>query len=289
MLIVSGARRSGTSMWMQVLQAAGLPVIGEAFPLNWKETLGTLNRGGFYESTLRDGINFTSNPHPKSGVYLHPNETSADVIKVFAEGVVHTEFAFLGRVLVSVRPWQAYAASMNRLWAVEDDVFKRTPQRRPPQLHGALEWWRANFGLIRDVAMRGYPVHFQSWPATLRDPATVIASVLDWLCDALPQDTPSLDVAAAVAVVDPKQSTCTQPPEVACDLPESVTTVFDALFRAVDEGQGLSVELVGRMNAAHELVEPLFVQHAEAHARWLQNHPERAGRSVLSLEPDESA
>lgn len=272
-------------MWMQVLQAAGLPVIGEAFPLNWKDTLGSLNRGGFYESTLRDGINFTSNPHPKSGVYLHPDETRADVVKVFAEGVVHTEFAFLGRVLVTMRPWQAYTASMNRLWAVEDDVFERTPKRRPPQLHGALEWWRANYGLIRDVAMRGYSVHFQSWPATLRAPAEVIPSVLGWLCDSLPAGAASLDIEAAVAVVDPKQSTCAEPPEVECDLPKSVTDVFDELYRAVDEGRGLPADLVERMNAAHELVEPLFVEHAKAHGRWLQDHPD-AGRSVLSLEPD---
>ena len=32
MIFVSGTKRSGTSMWMQVLRAAGLPVLGEAFP-----------------------------------------------------------------------------------------------------------------------------------------------------------------------------------------------------------------------------------------------------------------
>ena len=29
MVIVTGTRRSGTSMWMQILQAAGLPIVGE--------------------------------------------------------------------------------------------------------------------------------------------------------------------------------------------------------------------------------------------------------------------
>jgi hypothetical protein len=282
MLIVSGARRSGTSMWMQVLQAAGLPIIGDAFPLNWKETLGELNRGGFYESTLRDGINFTSNPHPVSGVYLHPHETRADVVKIFAEGVSHTEFAFLDRVLVTVRPWQAYVASIDRLWEVEDEALGRTPDQRMPRLHGALEWWRANFGLIRDVAMRRYAVHFQSWPATLRDPKTVIPSVLDWLRPALPKDA-VLDVEAAVAIVKPKLSTCSEPPDVDCELPQSVTKVFDALFEAIDAGHGLPAELVASMNETHERLEPHFVEHAREHARWLSENAGSTGH-LLSLD-----
>lgn len=269
-------------MWMQVLEAAGLPVIGERFPLNWEKTLGDLNRGGFYESTLRDGVNFTTNPHPVSGVYLHPHETRADVVKVFAEGVVHTEFAFLDRVLVSVRPWRAYAASIDRLWSVEDEAFGRTPEQRMPRLHGALEWWRANYGLIRDVALRRYAVHFQSWPATLRSPHTVIPSVLQWLEDALPEGSPSLNVEAAVAVVKPDLSKCTDAPDVECDLPVGVLEVFDALFEAIDEGRGLGADLVERMNEAHERLEPLFVDYAKRHARWLQEH---AGQqhSLLSL------
>ncbi len=287
MLIVSGARRSGTSMWMQVLQAAGLPVIGEAFPLEWKQTLGQLNRGGFYESTLRDGINFTSNPHPVSGVYLHPAETRADVVKVFAEGVVHTDFAFLDRVLVSVRPWQAYAASMDRLYAIEDEAHGRAADQRPPRLHGALEWWRANYGLIRDVALRRYPVHFQSWPATLRSPDTVIPEVLSWLGEALPSGSRALDVEAAVAIVDPTQATCADPPHIDHDLPEAAPEVFDAIFEAIDAGHGLEAELVERMNATHERLEPYFIDHARAHAQWLVDHPE-GGASLLSLERDDA-
>ena len=36
MIIVTGTKRSGTSMWMQILAAAGLPVFGEAFPRSWR-------------------------------------------------------------------------------------------------------------------------------------------------------------------------------------------------------------------------------------------------------------
>lgn len=269
-------------MWMQVLEAAGLPTIGEAFPLDWEQALGSLNRGGFYESTLRDGINFTSNPSPSSGVYLHPHETRCDVIKVFAEGVVQSDFAFLDRVLVSVRPWRAYAASIERLWAVEDEARDRDPRDCPPRLHGALEWWRANYGLIRDVAMRRYAVHFQSWPATLRAPHEVVPSVLQWLSSALPDDAPPLNVEAAVAVVDAGRASCADPPSVECDLPTDALASMDLLFEALDQGQGLSAELVARLNDTHEQLEPFFVEFTRAHAAWMAANP-GGGATLLSL------
>ena len=70
MIVVSGTGRSGTSMWMQVLAQAGLPILGEAFPGGWKELFGDANPRGFFESTLVSGINFTTNPDPVSGVLL---------------------------------------------------------------------------------------------------------------------------------------------------------------------------------------------------------------------------
>ena len=65
MIFVSGTKRSGTSMWMQVLQAAGLPILGKAFPRNWGTgPLRDANPDGFYETLLRNGIYFATNPHP---------------------------------------------------------------------------------------------------------------------------------------------------------------------------------------------------------------------------------
>ena len=49
MIFVSGTKRSGTSMWMQVLKAAGFRILGKAFPRRWGETkLRAANEGGFY-------------------------------------------------------------------------------------------------------------------------------------------------------------------------------------------------------------------------------------------------
>ena len=59
-------------MWMQVLRAAGFPVVGEAFPGHWDKTLADANPHGFYESPLRRGIFYATNPNPRTGEYLYP-------------------------------------------------------------------------------------------------------------------------------------------------------------------------------------------------------------------------
>ena len=92
MFIVTGTKRSGTSMWMQILIAAGLPIIGEAFPMRWEQTIKAANPEGFYESHLRRGIYYRTNPHPKTAAYLFPEQVqegeSFQVVAVLPEGHV---------------------------------------------------------------------------------------------------------------------------------------------------------------------------------------------------------
>ncbi len=80
MIIVTGTKRSGTSMWMQILKAAGLRVLGEAFPRDWGETIRDANAQGFYESPLRHGIYYRTNPHPRTGAFLPPQDTKHMVV-----------------------------------------------------------------------------------------------------------------------------------------------------------------------------------------------------------------
>jgi hypothetical protein len=75
MVIVTGTKRSGTSLWMQILIAAGIPYFGEAFPRDWETTLKEANKEGFYESMLRAGIYYatprlapTSSPSRSRGI-----------------------------------------------------------------------------------------------------------------------------------------------------------------------------------------------------------------------------
>ncbi|MBW1907472.1 MAG: hypothetical protein JRJ24_19670, partial [Deltaproteobacteria bacterium] len=115
MIIVTGTKRSGTSMWMQLLEVAGFPPIGSAFPRNWENTIKDANVGGFYESELRGGIFYATNPHPKSGVYLFPADTRRHAVKVFVPGLIRTDCAFIDKVVATVRPWRQYVRSVNRL------------------------------------------------------------------------------------------------------------------------------------------------------------------------------
>ena len=88
MIFVSGTKRSGTSMWMQVLQAAGLPILGKAFPRNWGTgPLRDANPDGFYETLLRNGIYYATNPHPRTGKYFLPEQVDVSVnVEGFGRG-----------------------------------------------------------------------------------------------------------------------------------------------------------------------------------------------------------
>ena len=56
MFAVTGCRRSGTSLWMQILAAGGVPIVGERFSRDWEEALADANPEGFWESDHRDGV-----------------------------------------------------------------------------------------------------------------------------------------------------------------------------------------------------------------------------------------
>ena len=56
MIIVTGTKRSGTSMWMQLLHAGGVQIVGEAFSRDWADTIRDANPNGFSESPYRRGI-----------------------------------------------------------------------------------------------------------------------------------------------------------------------------------------------------------------------------------------
>ena len=154
MILVTGTKRSGTSMWMQSLQAAGLEVLGSAFPRVWEESIKEANPRGFFESRFRNGIFYRTNPDPKTGRFLHPKPSRKVAVKVFIPGLVRSDMAFLHRVIGSVRPWRAYSASLRRLYAMEDRWLEAKEQRlaqeekqdssRKRKIAHELEWVRSS-------------------------------------------------------------------------------------------------------------------------------------------------
>jgi hypothetical protein len=278
MIIITGTKRSGTSMWMQILSAAGLPRFGEAFPRDWGSTLRDANPEGFYESILRQGIYWRTNPHPRTGVYFFPEQVLRHAVKVFIPGLVRTDRAYIGRVIASVRPWREYCRSLRRLWAMEDAVLaERHPGRKPlPRLSPALEWWSESYALIRDVAIRRYPVHLQSYDGLLDDPERVLQRTFAWLGFG--------DAGAALAAVKPERRTQragaptpqasagataqASPPEVdEPGLDPAVIEVFDRLYHTVHAGEPVQAELLAALNATQVELGPRILEQQRAVVR----------------------
>lgn len=234
MFLVSGTKRSGTSMWMQAFVAAGVPVIGNAFPKKWGDgALRDANPDGFYESIYRDGIFFGTNPHPESGTYLRADATADQVVKVFIPGIVRTELAFLGGVVANVRRWRDYEASVARLWALEDQqrTVEAPGEPVPMRVPGALEWWAENFSLLRDHHQRGYPLLVQTYEQVLADPERYVHRALQAYaaCSGRP-----CDIAAATAAVKP--SSRTQHVESSDGVEPRFARVFDDFYDAIERG-----------------------------------------------------
>ncbi|MCA9654859.1 MAG: hypothetical protein H6712_06080 [Myxococcales bacterium] len=258
MIIVTGTKRSGTSMWMQILTGAGFPAFGEAFPRNWDKTLKDANPDGFYESILRQGIYYRTNPHPQSGAFFHPSQVTRHVVKVFIPGLVRTDLAYIGKVVATVRHWREYQRSLERLFAMEDEA---RPASSPPPVRMSpwLEWWEENFALVRDLMTRRYAIHVQSYDGLLADPRQVITKVLKWIGD------PQAKVEEAVAAVRPGNRTQNRPEvdEVSPRLAE----VFDALYRAIDEQTGIPRSLMETLNETNRELAPRVLEQRRALAQ----------------------
>ena len=279
MILVTGTKRSGTSMWMQILRAAGIDVIGEAFPKDWKDVLAEANPEGFYESIFRRGIFHATNPHPETGDYIHPDDARASAVKVFVPGVIRSDLSFVDRVLATMRHWREYHGSLRRLYEMEhrnrnrlQDEFRPEPVYVSP----ALEWWAENYSLIADHLTRRYPIHMVAYESVLEDPETLVREALEWLGLG--------DADAAVASVDPALQThrASELPEVP-DIEPDVAAVFDDLYACVRDRSGLDAALIERLNATNERLQPRIreeMQQVRRHRMRLRRERRREGRQA---------
>lgn len=258
MIIVTGTKRSGTSMWMKLLIEGGFPSIGSAFPRDWGTTIKDANPGGFYESDLRDGVYHATNPHPKTGYYLFPEATRRHALKVFIPGLIRTDRAYVDKVVATVRPWREYVRSLDRLYSMEreakegqrGDVGPHIPS--PVHLPAALEWWTHNFSLISDVVTRRYPMFIVAYDAVIEKPAETLQEVFGWLGEG--------DVARAVEQVKPQLRTQSHDDVPVLDDAESgfepeVIEVFDELYQTVLRKREIEQRFVDRLNVTNELLE----------------------------------
>jgi hypothetical protein len=131
---------------------------------------------------------------------------------------------------------------------MEDEKRRQTKPDAPTpiRLPAALEWWMENFGLVRDIATRRYPVHVQSYDGLLEDPAGVIRRTLGWVGDG--------DVEGAIAAVKPEHRTQTRPESDS--LEPDVAKVCDELYACVHESRGLERSFIERLNRTNEQLLP---------------------------------
>jgi hypothetical protein len=264
-IIVSGTKRSGTSLWMHLLANAGVPIIGERFPMDWEQTIRDANPDGFYESQLVHGVYYRTNPHPETGDYLRPEQVHRHAVKIFIPGLVRTDLAFIDRVLVTVRPWREYAASMASLRALvrphaafDPDALEHSNMPAP------LAWWSETFSLIRDAVTRGYPLHVTSLERLVAEPTTTLTEALTWLGLESQPGGLAERVAALADLVRPGPSpradeTEFDPAEYGLD--ERTVETFDALYDTMHRGDDLTREFVTKLNETDERLRPQILEH----------------------------
>jgi hypothetical protein len=272
MIIVTGTKRSGTSMWMQLLTAAGFPPIGDAFPRNWERTIKDANPAGFYESELRKGIYYATNPDPKSGLYLFPGDTQRHAVKVFIPGLIKTDRAFIGKVIATVRPWRQYVRSLSRLYTMEREAQSEARKKKESDLPDlvfmppVIEWWVENFSLFSDIVTRRYSFYMVAYESVLEDPDKTLRDVFRWLGDG--------DVEAAIEQVAPALRTQNDASDDSAtheesDIEPEVVEVFDALYEVVRSQEPLQQSFVDRLNEANQLlserIETAVRETARAH------------------------
>jgi hypothetical protein len=240
-------------MWMQVLRAAGIPILGEAFPRSWdKVPLRDANPDGYYESILREGIYFATNPHPVTGKYFMPGDVEGYAVKVFVPGVIRSERAYITHLVANVRAWREYEASIERHYALEDQGRQAATEAEPPvRFPAALEWWMENFALVRDISLRKLPYRLQTYADVLERPEQVVKSVLEWIG--------SGDIEAAVAAVKPQNRTQVDSPGTDSVEPR-FAQVFDDLYAAIEQRKGLSGALLKTLNETNIALLPRLTE-----------------------------
>jgi hypothetical protein len=243
MIVITGTKRSGTSMWMQVLKAAGIETLGPAFMGKWESTIKDANKRGFYETHLRRGIYYATNPHPETGTWLPPKSTRSLGVKIFIPGVVRSDVAYLTRVVASVRPYRQFAASLNRLYAMEEKAREEQgkPPRKTPRIDPVLEWWVENFLLLRDVTTRRYPVRLISYESMIEDPAKVCDAVFDFIGMG--------DADAAAAAVHPEDRT--QQADSTAGISHPDEELFDDYHHRVKTAKPFDEPFFQKLNETH--------------------------------------
>jgi len=219
---------------MQILEKGGFQILGKKFPAHWKGLIDKANPRGFYESTLVQGINYHTNPDPRSGAWIPPQKVTNIGVKIFADGLVKTDYAYITRVIYSIRRWQECEASQKRIDEIKDghsELADTDPNRlRAARLPAGFTWWKANFSLVKDMQTRRYPAAVFSYAGLLKEPEKTISAAFEWIGNG--------DVTGAVTAVE--RSLQTQKEITLPGVEHSYGEVFDELYDSLCRTQQIT-------------------------------------------------
>ena len=255
-------------MWMQILIEAGFPYIGKPYPKNWLNSIGDANKEGFYESSLRRGVFHATNPDPKTGAYIRPEKSKRHTLKVFIPGLICSDLAFIYRVVGTIRPWREYVSSIRRLYTMEDAFLRKQPKAEKMfftpwemarmqrgTLHPALEWWRENYDLIRNFAVRGFAFNLVSYRKLLEKPKQVIPPVIKWCGGG--------DVNKAIRAVKPKLNTQKDTTVHDSPLTGQQEMLFDEFHDFFYREEPLTGAFITKLNEVDAVLAPLIANHRQ--------------------------
>jgi hypothetical protein len=249
MIVITGTKRSGTSMWMQILIGAGLPFIGERFPAKWKESIEAANPEGFYESRLRRGIYGTNDADALTGKPIDAEAYRQHAVKIFVPGVIRTSERHLHRVIASVRDFREYEDSRWRMWQMEDQARSQrgSSLQAPPRIEPLYEWWTSNYSLLVDALKRRYPLKLCAYDTILEQPERTVREVLKWVG--------SGNADQALEAVKPQHRT-QRAPVTPRGVEPALMAVFDEYYAMVRDRKALTPALVGKLETVHRTLLP---------------------------------
>jgi len=167
MFIVAGAKRTGTSLMMQMFKEAGFKVLGEKFPAVWEGKNNEKNPEGFYESKfVEEGVNNTTSPFP-------PRSHKLSVTKIFSHSLYKCDSSYIKKVVLMVRDWREQTQSWNELAYLNEEA----PVIYPP----GYDWFYEYNSYINDYVKRSYNTLVIKYDDLIENPEDVSIKIGDFI------------------------------------------------------------------------------------------------------------
>ncbi|MBC7172073.1 MAG: hypothetical protein H5U40_06600, partial [Polyangiaceae bacterium] len=113
MIVATGPTHAGEGAWVDVLRAAGVPILGEAIPSGWSDNAKAEVRPTFFAALREQGIYYKTNPDPFSQAYLDAPEAGLFALGMKTTAVLRTERAYLGHVIAAMPHFRSLGGAVD--------------------------------------------------------------------------------------------------------------------------------------------------------------------------------